>query len=391
MTRAFIRHVAWLALIAPLVAQEPGKVSDPVVTRADAAQSYALYLPSAYTPQKKWPVILLFDPGARGRVAVETFRAAAEKHGFILAGSNNSRNGPLRPALEAFSAMHQDVVTRFAVDGARIYAAGFSGGARVAGHAAVLCEGCISAVVACGAGLPRVEAESLPRLPAYFFAIGVYDANYYEALDAARSLRKPRVVAVFDGGHDWPPPDVAERALAWLAAGAQTTEAPPVLADEAEQRRKEERLVARFSTLLNAILAEPAERAQNLGDLRRELATLRKEREKAPTKDQLALRRALGRAFIGTYELSHAQSREKNLELAAQLLEASAAGVEPSAGLAYETASAWAAAGQKKKSLAALREAIELGFKDKQALAANKDFDALRAQDEFKAIASTIP
>ena len=34
------------------------------------------------------------DPGARGRAIVETYQAAAEQYGYIVAGSNTSRNGP---------------------------------------------------------------------------------------------------------------------------------------------------------------------------------------------------------------------------------------------------------------------------------------------------------
>src|SRR5205085_3166364 len=70
-----------------------GTVIERVSCRADAGQSYALFLPSRYTPQQHWPIIYCFDPGARGRVPVERFKEAAEKYGVIVAGSNNSRDG----------------------------------------------------------------------------------------------------------------------------------------------------------------------------------------------------------------------------------------------------------------------------------------------------------
>jgi len=57
---------------------------------------------------------------------------AAERYGYIVLGSNNSRNGPWKPESEAADAMLQDAQKRFAVDLKRIYFAGFSGGARVA-------------------------------------------------------------------------------------------------------------------------------------------------------------------------------------------------------------------------------------------------------------------
>src|SRR3712207_1732929 len=49
-------------------------VIERVVCAGDASQSYALYLPSNYTPARRWPIIYGFDPAARGRVPVELFR-----------------------------------------------------------------------------------------------------------------------------------------------------------------------------------------------------------------------------------------------------------------------------------------------------------------------------
>ena len=48
-----------------------GQIVERIQTLNDASQSYALYLPSNYTPDRKWPVLYAFDPGARGRIPVE--------------------------------------------------------------------------------------------------------------------------------------------------------------------------------------------------------------------------------------------------------------------------------------------------------------------------------
>ena len=44
---------------------------------------------------------------------VERFAAAAEKAGFLLAGSNNSRNGPMAPVHEAINLMVGDTHERY--------------------------------------------------------------------------------------------------------------------------------------------------------------------------------------------------------------------------------------------------------------------------------------
>jgi poly(3-hydroxybutyrate) depolymerase len=63
---------------------------------------------------------------------VEKFQAAAETYGYIIAASNNSRNGPYAVSQAAAQAMSTDVSRRFNIDPKRVYLAGMSGGARVA-------------------------------------------------------------------------------------------------------------------------------------------------------------------------------------------------------------------------------------------------------------------
>src|SRR5260370_1241352 len=93
---------------APAESLSTGQVLADVKCAADASQSYALYLPSNYTPDRTWPVILGFDPGGRGRNAVDRYQAAAEQYGYIIAASNNSRNGSPDTG-KAASAMATDV------------------------------------------------------------------------------------------------------------------------------------------------------------------------------------------------------------------------------------------------------------------------------------------
>jgi hypothetical protein len=60
-----------------------------------------------------------------------------------VAGSNNSRNGPMPEIQAAVSALLTDTEARFPIDSRRVYATGFSGGARVATGLAMGCRGCV--------------------------------------------------------------------------------------------------------------------------------------------------------------------------------------------------------------------------------------------------------
>jgi len=72
-----------------------GTLVPSVTCKNNAKETYALYLPSAYSAARKWPIIYVFDPGGRGQVAAAVIQAAAEKFGYIVAASNNSKNRPL--------------------------------------------------------------------------------------------------------------------------------------------------------------------------------------------------------------------------------------------------------------------------------------------------------
>jgi hypothetical protein len=207
-----------MARPAPGQALPHGVIVDDVQCQKNAAQHYALYLPSNFTTTRRWPVILGFDAGGRGSRAVELYQAAAEKYGYIVVGSNNSRNGPWEPILEAAAAMQQDVEARFPIDGKRRYAAGMSGGARVS-MALALKSTEIAGVLASSAGFPDDNfMESVP-FPV-FGTMGTGDFNFEEMHRLDRDLKSPHRVETFEGGHQWPPVALATDGVEWMEVQA---------------------------------------------------------------------------------------------------------------------------------------------------------------------------
>jgi hypothetical protein len=103
-----------------------GEIVDPVTSLSDPEQSYALYLPTAYDPGRRWPVLLVLDARGRGKLAAEVFEGAAERYGWIVLSSNGSRSDDtMEPNERAFRALLGDAERRFAVDPRRFYLAGF--------------------------------------------------------------------------------------------------------------------------------------------------------------------------------------------------------------------------------------------------------------------------
>ena len=239
MTKLVILCIATIAFSAPVFSQQsasPTPAAPPagVVLPREACiahrdQTYALYLPSSYAPGKKWPVVYAFDPAARGNQPVELMKDAAERYGYIVVGSNNSRNGAWKVQGEAAQAMFEDTHTRLSLDEHRVYLAGFSGGARVASQIAQNCK-CAAGVLLNGAGFSTGRSPSCDSVFAVFAAVGNLDFNYPEVTHLDEALEAngfPHFRRYFDGPHQWAPKSVMDEALAWFRLIAMKQSAEP--------------------------------------------------------------------------------------------------------------------------------------------------------------------
>ena len=196
-----------------------GQIVERLTCTNDPTQSYALYLPSGYAPARKWPILYAFDPGARGKIPIEHFKDAAERYGWIVAGSNNSRNGAFQPSVDAWNAIVKDTHDRFAIDDGRVYLTGFSGGARLAIFFAIRCQDCVAGVIASGAGLPEATTSAALSRFAIFMTAGVDDFNFPELKtldDELANTGATHQIRVFLGRHEWPPSPVTIEALEWM-------------------------------------------------------------------------------------------------------------------------------------------------------------------------------
>ena len=232
-----------------------GVVIESVTCAAQPEQTYALFLPSAYTSARRWPIVYAFDPAARGRLPVKLLQEVAEQYGYIVVGSNNSRNGPSQPQQDAATAIWDDTHRRFAIDNRRVYVTGFSGGARFATFLALGC-GCVTGVIAHGAGFPVSATPTGEEKFSYFAAIGDLDFNYPELVQLASQLDKLGVtnrLRRFHGPHRWAPAQVWAEAIEWME----------LLAMKEGTRPRDEAFIARQV----AAALEKAQALEDAGDL----------------------------------------------------------------------------------------------------------------------------
>jgi predicted esterase len=206
-----------------------GKLIDTVTYIANATQSYALYIPATHN-KNALPVVYFFDPHASGSLPLRKYQQLANTYGFILIGSNNSRNGNSLDQAEAiWQNLFDDTKKRLNIDPQRIYTAGFSGGAKVAGYVALQHPG-IKGVIANGAALP--DGAPADNYPFSFTAIaGEGDMNMTElvAINAAfDKTSTPHRIILFNGKHEWAPEATMNEAFAGLQFDAMRNKGLPV-------------------------------------------------------------------------------------------------------------------------------------------------------------------
>jgi dienelactone hydrolase len=200
---------------------EPGKITDPITCRTAPGQSYAVYIPASGN-KDPMPVIYFFDPHANGSLPLKKYKLLADAYGFILIGSNSSKNGNDWTTTEdIWRHLSDDAQQRLRINGRRVYTCGFSGGAKVAGYVALRHPG-IKGVIAGGAGLP--DGTPAGDFPFSFTAIaGEGDMNMTDLVAISSDLDKSRTlhrIIFFDGRHEWAPESTMSIAFAGLQLDA---------------------------------------------------------------------------------------------------------------------------------------------------------------------------
>ncbi len=214
-------------LIGQVPSLEKGKVVDTVRVTNSEDESYSLYVPNAYDPDKLSAIVFIFDPVARGGVGIAPFIKAAEQYNYLLVCSNDSRNGPYERNFDIANRLFDQVFNTFQIDAKQVYTAGFSGGARLATAIAVLTDQ-IQGVIGCGAGFSS-NTDHTPNFEKFSYVglVGVRDMNYQEMVNNIKWLRRFKVeneLFVSKDDHRWPNPDQILTAFDWLELQAYKRE-----------------------------------------------------------------------------------------------------------------------------------------------------------------------
>lgn len=447
---------ALLTLALPLAAQTDlprGQVVAKVVTQADPGQSYALYVPTTYRAERKWPILYAFDARSNGTLVAERFRAGAEKYGYLVASSNNSASdGPPGPNVTALRALWSDTHARFSIDDRRVYATGFSGTVRFACSMALSAPGTIEGIIGAGAGFP-FETKPTRDTPFVFFGtVGERDFNYYEVMDLDEQMSTLGLhhrIEIFPGSHEWMPEDLATRALGWMeiqamrkglrekdpgliaelwSADLERARALETAGDVVEAHRlyaglasdfaglhegvaevtkkaaeiaasetyKKERKVRQERNQRDKEYVAAAPRALSLGDLPQALTQLRikelkKQADSSDKQENLSARRLLNTVLVQTsYYLPEMFTSQGQHDRAVFALSIATEIAPDNAENWYRLAASHARKGAKKRALENLRKAVEKGWADLPRLEGEAAFASLRQDKGYQELVAEI-
>ena len=417
----------------------PGVLVNPVRCATDRTQSYAAYLPSNYDSLKKYPLLLCFDAHAGGRIPVEKYKALAEKYGYVLVGSNNSKNGLDPATVQTIASTYKnDVMHRFSINPNRIYVCGFSGGARVAAQIAL--QGEAQGLISCSAGFPPQQNMNFSFLG---FA-GTEDFNSNELLNLNNNLDATGIshqLILFEGKHEWPTAEIFEEAFIWLDFAAMKNKVIPLNQNQvdnyvARQSKKISKLksgkqlleqyreldkTANFVFGLSKSDALLKERTQleQLPSLRKEFndeASIQKremdlqnyyreamqqqtpqwwlgeidnlmaqaESTKNSSKERLMLKRTLSFLSLMTYMTISSAIKQEQFEAANKYLLVYEKVDKDNPEVYYLQAEMAAHGGNPNLALSLLQKAVDKDFQDVQRLLADHYFESLRSDVHFQ-------
>ena len=184
---------------------------------------YIIYLPAGLSGNKRYPLVVMFDPGGNAQGMINMWKGISDRRKWILYASKKFRNGIEDWIAPEFSAF-KEIVRKYPIDKRRVVTTGISGGGMGAHMMAFFHPEMVRAVIT---NVGRINPSFMsdqgkkeyPRKKLAVFLAGTKDFNYKQMIEDCKFLKDlgwSTDWIEFDGGHEAAPPEVYERAADWL-------------------------------------------------------------------------------------------------------------------------------------------------------------------------------
>ncbi|WP_375325085.1 alpha/beta hydrolase [Flagellimonas sp. GZD32] len=192
-----------------------GEIIQDITVKDTIGNTYSLFLPTSFSMDKEWPLLMVFDVNSNDNEALSMFAFAAESQGFILAAPKLNDSISLTDNLLITGRVMKEVTSLIPIQQNRVYAAGSDSGGRFATLVPILIPS-VNGVMCISATLANRELLDFKE-PFHFVGIVSRDNfNYTVMLTDAKlldRLKMPNQTLLFDGEKIWPGTDYIEKGM----------------------------------------------------------------------------------------------------------------------------------------------------------------------------------
>lgn len=183
-----------------------GTILDALPVNDSIPDTFSLYLPTDFTTEKKWPLLLIFDLEGKEKQALSMFVQAAEQEGYVLVAPRVLDSVSLSDSMIKAGMVLNKVASMLPIHGERVYTAGASSGARFANLVPIFLKN-VKGVISISSSIANTELLNVKR-PFHFIGItNKNDFNFTEMLVAKKVLdrfRFPNQVLLYEEQTEWP-------------------------------------------------------------------------------------------------------------------------------------------------------------------------------------------
>ena len=212
---SFLTAFCAISVFSQQLVLKKGEVVGNLAVNDTTENTYSIYIPKAFSMDKKWPLMVVLDTDGNEDKALSMFVVAAENEGYVLAAPKLLDTVSLTKNMVVVSQTIQKVTSLLPIHGDRIYAAGSESGGQLASLVPILISG-VNGVLSIGVSLANRELINT-KDPFHFVGIvNKENFNYPFMLTDAKLLDRYKFrnqVLLYDGSGEWPGVSYLEKGM----------------------------------------------------------------------------------------------------------------------------------------------------------------------------------
>lgn len=202
----FLTFFCAFSLFSQQMVFQKGEIIGNLSIADSTENTYSIYLPKAFSMDREWPLLMVFDTDGNEEKALSMFMMSAEKEGYVLAAPKLLDTVSLTKNMMLTTRAIQKVASLFPIKRERVYAAGEGDAAQFANLMPVLVQG-VNGVISINASLTNRELINSKNSFHFVGIVNKEDYNYPFLLTDAKLLDRykfPNQVLLYDGTSKWP-------------------------------------------------------------------------------------------------------------------------------------------------------------------------------------------